>query len=158
MSTLRHMPRALTARERTMRLARRPQGVTAHELSDAGVHRQALTRLVADGKLERVARGLYRLPDQTFTEHHALAIAAAAVPQGVVCLLSALAFHGIGTQVPADVWLALDRRARRPALSYPPLRLVRYSGAALTAGVERHRIEGRQVRIYGLAKTLCDCF
>jgi predicted transcriptional regulator of viral defense system len=147
-----------TDEDRTLKLARRSQGVSARELSRAGIHRQVLSRLVAAGKLERVARGLYRLPEQSQTEHHGLAIAAAAVPQGVVCLLSALQYHGIGTQLPFAIWMAIDRRARRPALKYPPLRVVRYSGAALTAGVERHVIEGRPVRIYSVAKTLADCF
>jgi predicted transcriptional regulator of viral defense system len=92
------------------------------------------------------------------TEHHGLTIAGAAVPQGVVCLISALRFHELGTQLPHQIWLAIDRRARRPALQYPPLRIVRYSGAALTEGIEIHQVEGRPVRIYNVAKTLADCF
>jgi len=149
---------ASTDRDRTLKLARRRQGVTARELAQAGIHRQVLSRLVAGGELERIARGLYRLPEHAVTEHHGLAIAAAAVPHGVVCLLSALQYHGIGTQLPSEVWMAIDRRARRPALRYPPLRIVRYTGAALTEGVERHRVEGREVRVYNVAKTIADCF
>lgn len=151
------MPHA-TDQERTLRLARRARGVTPRELADQGIHRQALTRLVAEGRIERVARGVYRLPEQPVTENHGLAMAAAAVPQGVICLLSALRYHGIGTQLPSEVWLALDRRAWRPRLSYPPLRIVRYTGEALSAGVETHRIEGRAVKVYALAKTVADCF
>ena len=147
-----------TDRDRVLNLARRRQGVTTRELAARGIHRQVLTRLVAGGELERVVRGLYRLADQSPTEHRGLVMASAAVPQGVVCLLSALHFHGIGTQLPFEVWLAIDRRARRPALKYPPLRVVRYTGAALTEGVESHRIEGRTVRVYGVAKTVADCF
>lgn len=147
-----------TDRARTLMLARRSSGVTAHELSKAGIHRQILSRLVASGDLERIARGLYRLPQQSVTEHHGLAIAAAAAPNGVVCLLSALQYHDIGTQLPSEIWIAIDRRARRPALRYPPLHVVRYSGRALTAGVERHTIEGRTVKVYNVAKTLADCF
>ena len=115
-------------------------------------------RLVAGGELERIARGLYRLPDHAPTEHHGLAIAGTTVPHGVVCLLSALRFHEIGTQAPSEVWMAIDRRARRPALRYPPLRIVRYTGAALTEGAQSHRLEGREVRVYNIAKTLADCF
>lgn len=148
----------LTDRNKTLKLARRRQGVTARELAAMGVHRQVLTRLVAEGCIERVVRGLYRLADQLPTEHHGLVMASVAVPQAVVCLISALQFHGIGTQLPSEVWIAIDRRARRPALKYPPLRVVRYSGAALTEGVESHRIEGRTVRVYNIAKTLADCF
>lgn len=147
-----------TDRDRTLKLARRRQGVTARELAEAGIHRQVLSRLVAEGEIERVARGLYRRPEQPISEHHGLAIAAAAVPHGVVCLLSALQYHGIGTQLPSEVWMAIDRRARRPALRYPPLRIVRYSGTALTTGVERHTVEGRTVKVYTVAKTLADCF
>ena len=92
---------AATDRTRTLKLARRPQGVTARELAAAGIHRQVLSRLVASGDLERIARGLYRLPELSLTEHHGIAIATAAVPHGVVCLLSALQYHGIGTQLPS---------------------------------------------------------
>ena len=149
---------ATTDRERTLKLARRSRGVTPRELADRGIHRQALTRLVAQGEIERVARGVYRLPEQPISENHGLALVAAAVPQGVICLLSALQYHGIGTQLPSEVWIALDRRAWRPKLSYPPLRIVRYTGEALTSGVETHQIEGRTVKIYKVAKTLADCF
>ncbi len=127
---------AATDRDRTLKLARRRQGVTTRDLAEAGIHTQVLSRLVAAGEIERIARGMYRLPDHAFTEHHGLAIAAAAVPNAVVCLLSALQFHRIGTQLPSEVWIAIDRRARRPAVRYPPLRIVRYTGAALTEGIE----------------------
>ena len=149
---------AATDRERTLRLARRARGVTPRDLADRGIHRQVLTRLVAQGRIERVARGVYRLPEEPITENHGLALAAAAVPQGVICLLSALQYHGIGTQLPSEVWLALDRRAWRPRLTYPPLRIVRYTGQALSAGVETHQVEGRPVKVYGPAKTVADCF
>jgi predicted transcriptional regulator of viral defense system len=151
------MPSA-TDQERTLRLARRAQGVTPRELAIKGIHRQMLTRLVAQGRLERIARGVYRLPGEPITENHGLAIAAAAVPRGVVCLLSALQYHNIGTQLPSQVWIALDRRAWRPKLRYPPLQVVRFTGKALSAGIETHRLEGRPVKIYRLAKTVADCF
>jgi predicted transcriptional regulator of viral defense system len=147
-----------TDRNRTLKLARRRQGVTARELAAAGIHRQVLSRLVESGEIERVARGVYRLPEHPLTENYGLAMAGAVVPRGVICLLSALQFHGIGTQLPSEVWIAIDRRARRPALKYPPLRVVRYSGAALTEGIESHRIEGQTVRVYNVAKTVADCF
>jgi predicted transcriptional regulator of viral defense system len=149
---------APTNRHKTLKLARRSRGVTPRELTDAGIHRQVLTRLVSEGQIERIARGVYRLADQPITEHHGLAIAAAAVPQGVICLLSALQYHGLGTQLPSEVWIALDRRAWRPKLAYPPLRVVRFTGAALTQGIQSHTIEGREVRVYSVAKTLADCF
>ena len=148
----------VTDRDRTLKLARRRGGVAARELAEAGIHRQVLSRLVESGELERVARGLYRVPDEPVTEHHGLAVASAAVPHGVICLLSALAFHGIGTQLPHEVWIAIERRARRPTLHHPPLRIVRPSGDAFSAGVENHRVEGQMLHVYGVAKTLADCF
>jgi predicted transcriptional regulator of viral defense system len=132
--------------------------VAARELAAVGIHRQILSRLVGSGELERVARGLYRVPDRPLTEHHGLAVASAAVPNGVICLLSALAFHVIGTQLPHEVWMAIERRARRPTLRHPPLRIVRPSGEAFSAGVESHKVEGQTLRVYAVAKTLADCF
>lgn len=149
---------AIPTSQQALRLARRRRGMTTRDFAQAGIHRQVLTRLVASGHLERVSRGVYRIPDQSITEHHGLAVVAAAVPHGSIALLSALQFHQIGTQLPSQVWIALDRRARRPALRYPPLRIVRYSGAALTEGVETHRVEGQMMRIYSVAKTIADCF
>lgn len=149
---------AITDREQLLRLARRRGSLTTRDVVAAGIHRQTLSRLVREGELERVTRGQYRVPAMPMTEHHGLAMVAAAVPQGVVCLLSALGFHGIGTQLPSEVWLAIDRRARRPALRYPPLRVVRFTGEALTKGIETHRVEGQSVRVYTLAKTVADCF
>lgn len=130
----------------------------ARDVLRRGIHTQTLTRLVAEGMLERVGRGVYRRPNFDVTENHGLVLAAAAIPGGVVCLLSALVFHGIGTQLPHEVWLALDRRARRPSSAELPVNVVRFSGSALTFGVETHRLEGQPVRIYSLAKTVADCF
>jgi predicted transcriptional regulator of viral defense system len=143
---------------RVLRLARNRRAVRRKELTAAGVHSQVLSRLVKAGALERVARGHYRLPDAPTTEHHGLALAAASVPRGVICLLSALSFHGIGTQLPHEVWIALDRRDRRPSLRFPRLRVLRFGGEALTEGIETHRIEGETVRIYCPAKSVADAF
>jgi len=134
--------------------------VRAHETKVRGVHTHVLTRLVREGKLERASRGWYRLPlpGYQMTEHHGLVLAATAAPKGVVCLISALQFHEIGTQLPRRVWMALPRGARTPAIEYPPVRAVHVSGEAFTAGVEEHTIEGREVRIYDVAKTVVDCF
>jgi predicted transcriptional regulator of viral defense system len=144
--------------DRLLALARRRGLIRAGDVSRAGIHSQALTRLVREGRLERVARGLYRVSGLAVTEHHGLVLAARAAPRGVVCLLSALRFHGIGTEVPFEVWLAIDRRVRAPLLRQPPLRVVRFSGGALSEGVETHRIEGQPVRVYSVAKTLADLF
>ena len=147
-----------TARQRVLREARRRSFLTAADFARVHVHSQQLTRLVREGVLERVARGRYRLAGRPISEHHALAIIAAATPGAVVCLLSALTFHGIGTQVPFEVWIALDRGARAPAISYPPLRIARFSGPAFREGIEVHRLEGQRVRVYNVAKTMADLF
>lgn len=147
-----------TDRIRLIEIARRQEMFTAADASHARIHSQQLTRLVADGVIERIGRGRYRLADWPVTEHHGLVVAASAVPGGVICLLSALGFHGIGTQLPAQVWVAIERGGRAPALEYPPLRVVRFSGAAFTEGVKTHQIEGQTVRVYSVAKTLADLF
>lgn len=120
--------------------------------------RVALARLARAGKVERVARGLYVRPNPKPTKHHTLVEAAVRVPHGIVCLLSALSFHGLTTQSPHEVWMAIDVKARKPRTDWPPLRIVRFSGVALEHGVEHHRIERVDVRITSRAKTVADCF
>jgi len=149
---------ARTDRDRLLGLAHRRGVITTRETARSGIHSQQLTRLVADGVLERVARGQYQLAERPVTEHHGLAVVARAVPRGVICLLSALGVHGIGTQLPAEVWVAIEGRARQPVLAHPPLRVVRFSGRAFTHGVEIRRLEGESIRVYGVAKTLADLF
>lgn len=131
----------------------RPRDVAAN-----GISRTRIQRLSESGELERVGRGLYVPAGAKITEHHTLVEAAARVPSGVVCLLSALAFHNLTTQSPHEVWLAIDVKARKPSVDWPPLRIVRFSGAARTSGVETHVIEGVEVRITSRAKTVADCF
>lgn len=141
-----------------MALARRRRVITAQDARRAGIHSQHLTRLVAQHILERMARGQYRLAARSVSEHHALVVAARAVPRGVICLLSALGFHGIGTQLPPDVWVAVEGRSREPAVRQLPLMVMRFSGPAFAEGIETHRIEGEKIRVYGVAKTLADLF
>jgi predicted transcriptional regulator of viral defense system len=128
------------------------------DLERRGILRARVYELVRAGLVERQGRGVYVAKGHRYTANHALAQVAKRVPGGVVCLLSALRFHGLTTQQPADVWLALPEKARRPRLDYPRLRVARFSGAALSEGVETHRIEGVNVRVYSAAKTVADCF
>lgn len=130
----------------------------ARELVHRGLTRQHIQRLTRRGELVHLGRGLYSRPDATVTEHHTLARVCARVPHGIICLLSALQFHNLTTQNPWQVWLMIDRHARTPALGYPPLRIVRSGGEALTNGVEEHRIEGVIVRVTDLPRTVVDCF
>ncbi|HYI11813.1 MAG TPA: type IV toxin-antitoxin system AbiEi family antitoxin domain-containing protein [Thermoanaerobaculia bacterium] len=145
-------------RSKLLRYARRNSVVSRADLSRLGIHPETANRLTREGALSRIAPGQYRLLGGNITEHHGLALAAAAVPKGVVCLISALRFHDVGTQRAHHVWIALDRKQRKPVVEYPPLQIVRFSGDALTAGIEEHSIEGQQVRVYTLAKTIADCF
>ncbi len=147
-----------TDQSRLIALARRRRVITTRDAHRAGIHSQHITRLVARGVLDRISRGQYTLAEHPVTEHQAFVVAARAVPRGVICLLSALVFHGIGTQLPADVWIALERGARAPVIPQLPLRVVHFTGAGFTEGIERHRIDGVAVRIYSVAKTLADLF
>ncbi len=131
----------------------RPKDLACHCLSPVYLH-----RLCARGLLTQTARGLYTAAEHEPTAHHTIAGVCKRVPRGVICLLTALRFHGIGTQNPADVWLAVDRKAQRPSLAGLPVRVVRFSGAALREGVEKHVIEGVTVRMTNPAKTVADCF
>lgn len=144
--------------DRVIALARRRGVLRTGDVTRRGIAPVYLRRLEEQGVLVRSARGLYRLADSDVTEHHDLAAAAKRVPHGVVCLLSALSFHGLTTQLPVEVWLAIDRTARRPKTERPPMRVVRMSGRALTEGVESHRIEGVPVRVFNVPKTVADCF
>jgi len=152
------MPDMDTAAERLIDLVRSQGLVRPCDLVPLGIPRVSLTRAVRRGQLERVGRGLYGLPGRQVSAHGTLAEVALRVPKGIVCLLSALRFHGLTTQAPFEVWLAIENKAIAPKLDYPPLRIVRFSGAALTEGVEEHMVDGVTVRITGVAKTVADCF
>jgi predicted transcriptional regulator of viral defense system len=145
-------------RERTLELMRGRGALRPRDLDPYGIPRYYLHLLHAGGAVERVGRGLYVPAGADVSEHHTLAEASTRVPHGVVCLLSALRFHGIGTQLPFQVWMALEEKAWQPRVDHPPLRIVRFSGSAWTYGVERHGVEGVPVRVYSPAKTVADCF
>ena len=124
-----------------------------------GIHPAALYSLVESGQLTRLARGLYRLADAQEFSNPDLAVVAAKSPDAVVCLISALSFHGITTQVPRAVYLAVSRgRYAGLRLRTPPVKIYRFDAATFDQGIETHRIDGVTVRIYGTARTLVDCF
>jgi predicted transcriptional regulator of viral defense system len=128
------------------------------DLEAAGFPRQRLYDLLAEGRVERLSRGVYVATHHPFTENHFLAQVARRVPHAVVCLLSALRFHGLTTQTPGDTWIALPEKARRPHLEGKRLRVCRFSTDALKDGVETHVVEGVSVRITSPARTVADCF
>ena len=149
---------ATTHEQQVLRLARTHTLLRARDLTQHGLPTIALTRLVQAGKLERVARGLYGLPGATISEHRSLAEVSARVPKGVVCLLSALRVHEIGTQAPFEVWIAIPRNMVTPRLDQPAIRVVRMSEAALADGVDRLKIDGVDVPVFNAARTIVDCF
>ena len=127
------------------------------DAAEVGLYSRKLRQLVEIGAIERVARGLYRFADIEITEHYTRAAVCARVPNAVICLLTALRIHDIGTQLPADVWIAVPHKARTPVIDLP-VRVVRFSGASLRYGVERTEFEGVPVRITSPARTIVDCF
>jgi len=145
-------------KDRVLELARKAGVLRPRDLDAEGIPRVYLQRLLSEGLLVRPGRGIYVCASQEPTPCHSLAQACKRVPHGVVCLLSALQFHELTTQAPFEVWLAIRNNARRPQVDYPPLRVVRFSERSLECGVESHCVEGVDVRVYGEAKTVADCF
>ncbi len=128
------------------------------ELDARGIPREYLSRLCKEGRLKRPGRGIYVLASVEPGEQQSLVEACKRVPQGVVCLISALRFHELTTQEPFQVWLAIDAKARLPKVEYPPLRIVRFSGLALNTGIDKHVIQGVSVPVTSPAYTVVDCF
>jgi predicted transcriptional regulator of viral defense system len=147
-----------TTESAILEMARKNGVVRAREIREAGLHPEYLRNLCKSGQLIRTGRGLYSLADGDFTEHHSLAEACKRVPHGIICLLSALSYHEIGTQNPHQIWMAIDRDMRKPKVDYPPIRVFRFSGLSLKEGIEEKKIEGVSVRVYNPAKTVADCF
>lgn len=129
----------------------------ARDIERLGLTRGQLRAMLARGEAERVGRGLYRRETQP-TELDTVALVCARVPGAVVCLLSALALHGIGTQLPDEVWIAIDRKARKPHVPDLPIRIVRFSKPLLRYGVEERNVQGVTVRVTSVARTVVDCF
>lgn len=149
---------AKTHEECVLAIAAKKTLVRARDLAEKGVPTIVLSRMVANGSLERVARGVYALPNRSQSAHASLAEVAIRVPRGVICLLSALRVHEIGTQSPFEVWVAIPHRMVPPKLDQPQLRIARMSGRALSEGITRKRIDGVVVPVFNAAKTIADCF
>ena len=148
----------MTPQQRALAMARVKGILRTRDLNAAAIPRVALTRLCRGKRLHRLSRGLYMLPETDITENHSLAEVATRIPHATVCLLSALRFHGLTTQAPYQVWIAIDVKARKPRVRDMPLRIVRFSGKARTHGVEEHLVENVTVRVTSTAKTVADCF
>jgi predicted transcriptional regulator of viral defense system len=129
-----------------------------NEALRAGIHRRMLYSMLEAGVIEQLSRGLYRLADLPPLGNPDLVSVSLKIPNGVICLISALAYHEITTQVPHEVYVALERGTETPRLSHPPIRVFWFSGEAFTAGIETHKLDGASVRIYSPEKTISDCF
>lgn len=128
------------------------------ELTEAGITATTVSRMKAKGLVLQLSRGLYQLPNASPDVNHSLAEAAKLVPKGVICLVTALAFHELTDSIPARVWMAIGPKDRRPRAGHPPLQFVRFRDKMLRSGVEEHLVEGVRVRIYNPAKTVVDLF
>jgi len=128
------------------------------ELRAEGVTAATMSRMERNGEVLRLARGLYQLPDVPLDVHHSLAEAAKRLPKGVVCLVSALAFHDLTDQLPRHVWMAIGQKDWAPKADGVSIRLVRFTDRLLADGVEFHTVEGVSVKVFGIAKTIADCF
>jgi len=131
----------------------RPRDLKAH-----GLPKDYLYILAQEGVIERVGRGLYQWPNKDLGRHHSLVEISKLAPNAVVALLSALNYHNMTTQNPHQIWLAIDRKAWRPEISYPPVRFVTMSAESLHSGVETYSIEGVSIKVFNPAKTVVDCF
>ena len=150
--------RATTQSDRVLTLARQKGTLRTSDLTDAGVPRVVLTRLTANGRLEKIGRGLYRLPEAKTSENDSLVAIALKVQQSVFCLLTALQFHELTTQLPRQLWIAMPRGSHAPKIDYPPIRMVQFSGKAYSEGIEVFERDRVNLRVYGVAKTVADCF
>ncbi|MCK9214888.1 MAG: type IV toxin-antitoxin system AbiEi family antitoxin domain-containing protein [Rhodoferax sp.] len=144
--------------EHILELAKHRRLLRAADVLEHGCSPQLLLKMYQAGKLQRVARGLYSLPDAEITEQQTALEVCQRVPKAVLCLLSALQFHGIGTQMPHEVWVALPQGTQTPALDYPKLRITRLRGTAYSEGIETVTEHGAPIRVYSVAKTVTDCF
>lgn len=151
-------PDASTQRSQALALLKRRGMTRLAEFGEAGITATTVSRMEQAGEVVRLARGLYQLPDAALDPQQSLAEAARLVPKGVICLASALAFHGLTDQMPPKVWIAIGRKDWRPRVSYPPIRVARFSDDLLRRGVERKKIGGTAVPVFGVAKTVADLF
>lgn len=147
-----------TANRKIVAMAREQSVVRPRDIEKVGIPREYLLRLMRQGVVERTGRGIYELANASPTEHHSLAVVAKESPKSVICLLSALRLHELTTQNPAEIWLGIHVRARRPKISTVSSRVVRYSEATHGSGVAVHKIEGVPVKVFNPAKTVADCF
>jgi len=147
-----------THQQKAIALAKERGIVRSSEFVEAGIPRIIVSRMVANNDLQQLERGLYCLPGKEFSERESLIMIASKVPQAIFCLLTALQIHGLTTQLPRNVWIAMPVDSHVPKIKYPPIKMVKYSGMAYSEGVELQQEDGIKYRVYNVAKTIADCF
>jgi len=147
-----------TIKQQVINIVRSQSIVRPKDLNELGLPRDYLYLLEKEGVIVRIGRGLYQWPDKDLGRHQSLVEACKKSPKAVVALLSALNYHNMTTQNPHEIWLAINRKAWRPKISYPPIRFVTMSSDTLHAGVEQHSIDGVLIKVFCPAKTVADCF
>ncbi len=145
-------------KQKILELAKQMGLIRPRDVEEAGIHREYLLRLCRTGDLTRVGRGLYAVPGAQTSESLSLAEVAKRVPNAVICLISALEFHTLTTQISRSVWIAIEKKRWEPTFDYPPLEIVRLSGRAFSFGVEEHQVDRITVKVYSPSKTVADCF
>ena len=148
----------MTQAQKVLNLATEIGTLRASDVEKIGIPRAVISRLKAEGKLLKIARGIYRRPEEISTEFESMIVIAKRVPKSVFCLLSALQFHEVTTLLPRQLWIAMPQGSHKPKIEYPPLRMIQFSGEAYTAGIEEHEHDQTKIRVYSLATTIADCF
>jgi predicted transcriptional regulator of viral defense system len=148
----------ISQREIALSILNQKALVKTEEFNKAGVHRETIRRMVAAEEIIKVTRGLYSSPEYIPNEGYSLIEARKIVKKGVVCLISALSYHGIGTQNPSEVWMAIPRSSRPPNIENSPIRIITFSGESYSSGIKNIQIEEEEISIYNIPKTIADCF
>ena len=157
--TFLYHPAMQSAKKKAINIIKRKGGlIRTHEALEQGIHRRTLYGLRDEGIIIQISRGLYQLADMELPAEVGLVEVSKKVPNGVICLISALSFHELTTQIPHYIWLAVDRKARRPIIEYPPIRVFFFTSTIFKEGIEIHRIMDHDVLIYNAPKAVIDCF
>jgi len=148
----------ITHTNRLLSLVKEKGLLRPYDLEALNIPRVYLTRLIRSAQLEKVGHGLYKIPEDSLSEYESLTIVAAKVPQAVFCLLTALQFHELTTQLPRKIWIAMPRGSHTPRLTHPPLKMIQYSEDSHSEGIEIFLYDEIELKVYGIEKTIADCF
>lgn len=147
-----------TAMESALRVFKKNKVMRSTQIFAQGIQPRTLYQMRDDGLLVQEGRGLYRLADEQIWSDPDLALVSLRIPKGVICLISALYFHQVTTQIPHEVYVALPKDSEKPRIQHPPTRFFRISPEPFKAGIEKYTIDNVDVKVYSVAKTIADCF